>query len=457
MGHRAPAGPGMIRKGSEGAPQREPVEGSGQAQSPAAPQESAPSLEALTAMISQLEWDKGWAPVGERLSPLDEAHAVFSRWLGVDYDLEVLDAVLAVAAVAQLGGDPAWLLVISGSGAAKTETVAALQASGAHVTSTIASEGALLSGTSHKDRSASATGGLLRKLGDGGVLVIKDVTSILSMNRDARSSVLAALREIYDGRWERNLGSDGGQSLAWTGRLVVIGAVTTAWDRAHAVISSMGDRFVLIRLDSTRGRAASGRQAIANTGHESRMREELGHAVARVLALVNGDLDLRLNDSETEQILALADIVTMARTGIETDTQGNVIDAHAPEMPTRFAKQLTQILRGGLALGVDRQRMLGIVSRCAADSMPPLRLAALLDVLAHPESSTTQVRKRIDKPRSTVDRTLQALHMLGLLTVAEEEEGPNRIVWRYSVAADVDLRALANLGLSQKRQEPDAY
>ncbi len=388
--------------------------------------------------------------VGGTVLGLGEVHKVFRRWLGDEYDTDVLDAVLAAAAVEKLGGDPTWLLVVSGSGAAKTETVAPLAAAGAHVTSTISSEGALLSGTSRKERSKDATGGLLRKIGDTGVLVIKDVTSVLSMNRDARGAVLAALREVYDGRWERNLGSDGGQTLTWTGRLVVIGAVTTAWDRAHEVIASMGDRFVLIRLDSTTGRTASGRQAIANTGNEVTMRAELSAAVAGVLAGVDTTVDLTLTEDELELILALADIVTLGRTGVEHDYRGDVIDAHAPEMPTRFAKQLTQILRGGLALGMDRDHLLRIVARCAADPMPPLRLAALLDLLEHPESRTSEVRKRIDKPRNTVDRTLQAMHMLGLLTLDEEESGPNgAAVWRYSLTDSVDIAALQHLGRSR--------
>ncbi|WP_185994854.1 ArsR family transcriptional regulator [Nocardioides campestrisoli] len=386
---------------------------------------------------------------------LGHAHQVFTRWLGADYDLDVLDAVLACAAVERLGGDPAWLLVVSGSGAAKTETVAPLALAGAHVTSTISSEGALLSGTSKKERTATATGGLLRKIGPSGVLVIKDVTSILSMNRDARGAVLAALREVYDGKWERNLGSDGGQSLAWLGRLVVIGAVTTAWDRAHEVVSSMGDRFVLIRLDSSKGRVASGRQAIANTGDEERMRLQLGQAVAGVLAGVDTTVDLAPTSEEATLILALANVVTLARTGVEHDYRGDVVDAHAPEMPTRFAKQLTQVLRGGIALGIDRGHMLKIVARCAADSMPPLRLAVLVDLHANPGSTTQEVRRRIDKPRATVDRTLQALHMLGLATLQELEQGPTRTVWRYSLARDVDIDALTRLTMSQKCQEED--
>ena len=107
-------------------------------------------------------------------------------------------------------GDPLWLLIVAGPGGAKTETVQALAGAGAHVTSTIASEGALLSATPRRERNKKATGGLLRKIGDRGVLVIKDFTSILSADRNTRASVLAAIREVYDGRWERNVGTDGG-------------------------------------------------------------------------------------------------------------------------------------------------------------------------------------------------------------------------------------------------------
>ena len=88
--------------------------------------------------------------------------------------------------------------------------------------------------------------------------MIKDVTSILSMDRNLRAAVLAALREVHDGSWYRDVGTDGGQRLQWKGRIAVIGAVTTAWDAAHAVVSTMGYRFVLVRIDSTEGRKAAG-------------------------------------------------------------------------------------------------------------------------------------------------------------------------------------------------------
>jgi hypothetical protein len=376
---------------------------------------------------------------------LAETDAVFRRWLGADYDTDALHAVLAAAAVERLDGDPLWLLLVSGSGNAKTETVQALDGIGATVTSTITSPGALLSATSKKERTSDATGGLLRKIGDRGVLVIKDVTSILSMGREMRAEVLGVVREVYDGRWSRNVGTDGGRTLDWEGRIVLVGAVTTAWDTAHAVISAMGDRFVLVRMDSSTGRAAAGRQAIANTGSEVVMRTDLAEAVRGVLAGV--DLAPEpVTEVETEALLAAADLVTLARTAVEFDYRGDVIDAHAPEMPTRFAKQLAQVVRGSVALGMGRDHALALAIRCARDSMPPLRLEIVDDVAAHPGSTTADVRKRIGKPRSTVDRQLQALHMLGVLTVDETEiewAGKPATRWSYSVTDGIDRKAIS--------------
>jgi hypothetical protein len=374
---------------------------------------------------------------------LTEAHATFARWFGDDYDTEALDAMLAAVAVERFddGSDPLWLLIVSGPGAAKTETVQALDGVGATVTSVIASEAALLSATPRRERAKDATGGLLCKLGGRGVLVIKDVTSILSIDRYQRGKVLSALREVYDGRWSREVGTDGGRSMGWRGRLAIVGAVTTAWDAAHSVVATMGDRFVLVRIDSAKFRQAAGRRAVGNTGDEQRMRAELAAAAAGVIAGMNCQ-PVTVTDAETGVLLDAADLVTLARTGVEYDYRGNVIDAHAPEMPTRFAKQLTQVIRGAVAIGMDRAAALRLALRCARDSMPPLRLAIIDDLAAHPYSSTGDVRRRIDKPWSTTDRQLQSLHMLGLLTVEECDYQVGKSRWYYTLTRDIDPAVL---------------
>jgi hypothetical protein len=280
---------------------------------------------------------------------------------------------------------------------------------------------------------------------------MKDFTSILSLDRNARGEILAALREIHDGHWVRDVGMDGGRKLEWKGRLVVIGACTTAWDQAHTVVASMGDRFVCIRSDSNIGRLEGGKHAIRNAGKEAEIRKELAAAVAGVVNKIKINVNEAIEISEQEQttILEAANIVTLARTGVERDYKGDVIDVHAPEMPTRFAKQLTLIMRGAIAIGMGRDKALSLAIRCARDSMPQLRLQTLHDVATHPGAPVIEIRKRLQKPRLTVDRTLQALHILGLLECEEtKEERGGKEVWvrHYTLADGIALSTLSVSG-----------
>src|SRR4029453_8983304 len=52
---------------------------------------------------------------------LAEAHAVLRRWLGEEYDLDVLDIMLCALAGGRLGGAPPAGVLISGTGAPNTE------------------------------------------------------------------------------------------------------------------------------------------------------------------------------------------------------------------------------------------------------------------------------------------------------------------------------------------------
>jgi hypothetical protein len=385
---------------------------------------------------------------------LDQVDAKFVEWLGESYDVQTLHAVLAAAASARLAGDPLWLLVIGGPGGTKTETASALEGAGAHIVSTIASEGALLSASSGRAKVKGATGGLLRQLARDAIVVIKEFGSILSMNGDARNAVLAALREVHDGRWVRKVGSDGGQSLAWEGRVVIIGAVTTAWDTAHTVVSRVGDRFVVVRFDTSHDRLAVGMQALDNVGYEDEMRRELRAVVAGLMLSAELGTPMRATEREKKRLVEAANLVTLARTAVDLDGRGNVDYAHDPEAPTRFAKQLLMVMRGAVAIGMGRHQALDLALRCARDSMPPLRRDIILDIAANPCSRPIKVRERLQKPYNTVDRQLQSLHMLGVLKCEEEEEAEampqggtrKRLRRAYRLADGIEPTVLNPLG-----------
>jgi hypothetical protein len=109
---------------------------------------------------------------------------------------------------------------------------------------------ALLSGVSKKQAHKKATGGLLMQLGKFGVLAFKDFGTVLEMRVEARNEMLSALRRIFDGEYVRQVGTDGGLTLQWRGKVGVIFASTQAYDEHHAVIGTLGDRFLLVRLHS---------------------------------------------------------------------------------------------------------------------------------------------------------------------------------------------------------------
>ena len=369
---------------------------------------------------------------------LSEADKVFRKWFGASYDVDILHAVLAAAAAERLDGDPVWLLVISGSGDTKTATISVLAGVNAIVTSTIASKGALLSATRSQNNAGKATGGLLLRLDklERKLLVLKDVTSLISADRNVRATVLAALREIYDGFWERNVGVNGGRSLSWSGRITVIGACTTAWDTHHAVIAQMGDRFVLVRGNSSADRQAKGLQAMRNTGQEVEMNGELRAAVRSVLNAAKAAPVPQISEAEGKRLVDAAELVTRLRTPCDFDYRGNVENVHALEAPTRFAKQLTQVFRGAVAIGLDRQQALSLALRCARDSSPPQRLAILQDVVKHPGSLRADTQRRLGLPFFAVNKHVQALQALRLLEGSGQEG--------FFVTDCVDLAALGD-------------
>jgi len=383
---------------------------------------------------------------------LAHARQVYRKWLGPMYDLDALHVALAARAAHELDGEPVWVLTLSGSGNAKTEGLMPLGRTEAHtdddssftkvrVVSEINGTPALLSGSPRKETAKDATGGLLEDLGMSGVIILKDFTTILSMHREKRAETLAALREVYDGTWVRQVGTDGGKALRWDGKVTLIGATTSAYDSHHSVISAMGDRFALLRVDSESRavRMAATKQARLNTGSEAAMRQEMGEAVEAVIAGMDraaADIDL-----ETYEVLdLLADVVTNIRTTVEFDQRSRSAEvAHAPEVGTRFGKMLVQIVRAGLAVGMTPEEALALAQRVGRDSTPQIRVECLEALAKHGPQTTHGVSTLINKPKGTVDRGLQGLQLLGFISYRPGDpvfDGTRSGAWIWSLAEE---------------------
>jgi hypothetical protein len=303
-----------------------------------------------------------------RAAELERTVSVFQRWLYLP-DRGALLAVLGTVAANRLDGDPVWLLLVGPPGGGKSEILQALAGlPDVHATATL-TEAALLSGTPKRERDATAKGGLLRVIGPEGIILCKDFGSVLSMHRDGRGQVLAALREIYDGSWTRHVGTDGGQTLSWAGKVGLVAGCTPTIDRPHAVMGAMGERFAFLRLPEVDS-SEQARRAYAHAGHEREMRQELGAAVAALFAcpLLK---PTEPGDADIEWLIALTTLVVRCRSAIERDGYTREIELiPEAEAPTRLIIVLSRLFAGLSAIGVGDREAWAIVQKVALDLIP---------------------------------------------------------------------------------------
>jgi hypothetical protein len=389
----------------------------------------AATIARLIAGVETSAWTSG------RATALAGCVETFRTWMHMP-DPGGLITVIAVVAANRAAGDPVWILLVGPPGGGKTETLGPLaQLSDVHPTATL-TEAALLSGTPKRDHAQAAKGGLLKQIGDFGIIVCKDFGSVLSMNRDARASVLAALREIYDGSWTRHVGTDGGRTLEWSGKVGLIAGCTPAIDSHHAVIGAMGERFVLYRLPPTDADAQV-RRALSHVGHEAAMRRELSEAVQKVLSSVDtGQLVALADEATTERLVTIATLAVRCRSAVERDSYSREVQLiPEAEAPARLALVLLRLLNGMLAIGVDEPTAWQLVTKCALDSMPALRRSVLEDLMRRTgPASTTEVAERVRYPTTTARRALEDLAAHGI--VVRQAQGQGRAdLWQASAWA----------------------
>jgi hypothetical protein len=341
-------------------------------------------------------------------SELANVVETFSRWQYLP-DPSPLYAALGTVAANRLPGDAVWLLLVGAPGGGKSEVLRALSGlPDAHDAATL-TEAALLSGTPRRERANDAKGGLLRAIGAFGIIVCKDFGSVLSMNRDARALLLAALREVYDGAWTRHVGTDGGRTLAWAGKVGLIGGCTPTIDRHHAVMGTMGERFLIHRLPEVDEEVLT-RQALAHAGHEDAMRRELSEAVTRLLASELTPEPRELDEDERQRLVALATLVARGRSSVERDGHTREIElVPEAEAPTRLVIVLDRLLAGLDVIGLDRADAWRVVTTTALDSVPALRMRVLRELELAGRASTTDLADAVRHPAGTTRRALEDL------------------------------------------------
>jgi hypothetical protein len=316
----------------------------------------------------------------------------FRRWLLMPDPAPVLVALAAVAAN-RMSGNPVWLLLLGPASSGKTEILESLANLPYVHPSGKVSEAGLLSGSPDRDRMRDTTGGLLRRIGSSGIVTFKDFGSILNMHSEALQSLLAAFREIYDGRLTRDLGTDGGRRFEWRGKLGLLGGCTPNIDARHAVMNTMGERFMFLRIPNVSPEDQV-EKALENSGLSQEQQSALAQGVADFFdTLQIPDHAERPSREKINALRALASLVVKCRSATERNPYSREIEVvPEPEAPPRLAVMLERIWSGLDAVGVEAKEGRRLIQKVAFDSMPLARLR-IIEAL----SATPTCRKTLDE------------------------------------------------------------
>jgi hypothetical protein len=347
---------------------------------------------------------------------LDELLELIRRWLHLP-DPAIVEIALATVVANLLPGDPLWMMLVGPSGSGKTEIVDALRGVPSTRSVSTFTKAALLPGMGKATGGQAGDGGLLLELGNRGVLLVKDWTSMLSESPETVSEAMALLREVYDGHLERRVGTAGGMLVRWEGKVGLLAAVTEAIESHRHKIGLMGERFLYYRLPAfgDADRLAMAKRAHRNAASTEAMRRELAEAVATFVEGVQPE-STTISEPDARWLQAVADFAARARSVVERNGYHRDIEfVPEPELPTRTVGALTFLWEALELIGCDLAERQRIVRVVASSGMPVLRRRCL-DVLAEQcdPVPTSTVAGKLGIPRQTVRRHLEDLAAHGL-------------------------------------------
>lgn len=291
--------------------------------------------------MEQDKKDKQLIPVAKTdINDLD--NAIGQVLLMEDKCINRLISYTIVANALRLG--PVWALIVAPPSGGKSELLqATLDVQCMYMLSSLTAN-TLISGVRGiNGKSAS----LLDEL-DGKILLMKDLTTIVEMNKDERRAILAQLREIYDKRFSKAFGT--GERKFWEGHVGFLAAITDKGAEIFGSRGSMGERFITYKLKQPNRRDVLDRVA-ANELHDFESKQldmrkaYYEYITPRINAVTRFTPEMRAsvfqNKELMDTIFEITDFATMARSTVEHDFKsGKILYVHPHEMPTRFAKQL---------------------------------------------------------------------------------------------------------------------
>jgi len=333
---------------------------------------------------------------------------------------------------------PVWLLLVAESSGGKTEIIDMFsklsqdQYKLAYHISDMSPQ-TFISGMNNSTKETS----LLHKI-NGRMIFIKDFTTLLQKNKEARREILSQFREIYDGEFNKDFGT--GKSVHWKGRIGVIAGLTPPAMEMMSQYAGMGERFVAYYMDQPSDAQLS--EAMKeNYGKDiKKIKDELSDMVAEyvsvhvALAEESNIKDQELTEEIMDELNTVAQFATRARSHVPLDFKtGEPIGMPSIERFPRFVIQLQNVAKGycvmnGKAMLTQRQKE--TLYKIALDSIPRTRRACLHIVSGYRAVSSSAVAAKLGLTTPVTRGFLAQLASLMLIQRIPGGGKGNEDAWR---------------------------
>src|SRR3990167_2439560 len=333
----------------------------------------------------------------------------------------------------QLPGDPLWLVMTGPPGGLKSELINTFNSCRwIHTISTITANTFVSGAQLGKGKPSS----MLLKLSENdsnpdmkqsGIILFKDLTSLMSETDITKSLVMAQLREIYDGKYDKTFGT--GHSVNWKGKVTILAGSTHSIHRMRQQYSGLGERFLIYDLIQPEREEASFKSiANANSGAIANIRIDLTE-MTRVYANEIIQIPAEIPEIEMkyiENMVKVAEMATRARSTVNRDFRSptkDIIDVPPPEMPTRFANGLISLLKALMVINYNEtgkwvilEEDIKIVYKIALDSITPDRRFAMQELSKYTVIQTKALAIKLNRPTSSLKRSVEDLVALEIAT-----------------------------------------
>jgi len=352
----------------------------------------------------------------------NEVIKTYEKWFLIE-DVNYLKIIHAVLISHLFSAKPLWILVVAPPSGTKTSILQDLVVLNKYNVQMISelTNRTFVSG----DKNFS---GLLSVIKNG-VVVFKDFTTILQLSSDARSEIMQQMREIWDGYYKKWYGT--GKSVEWTGKLTILAGCTEEYEVYRQIDQTLGERFLLYRPPHEQ-REQIAIRGIEQIGQEEKMRAEIREAVKHFHDGIDPVVleDIVVPKYLVQRIAAIADIITLLRSGVKRDYRKDVEYVPSAEVPGRLAQQI-YLLTMSLAVLHGRVEVkpedFEIAKKVAVMTVPSkkYKIVEYFWKNSNYSRSTAEIAHDLKIPRSTVFYVLEDMWCLGIL----ERDGMDNPKW----------------------------